>query len=179
MGPKSMDSIWVLRMSREFRKSLLFGKPGTHLVGLRYLHHRVSWEKCYHGGTLDGIAKRKLSSRSIQASARQHGQIRFHCFLQGCSYRIERKKTVGDLGWVTRTQGAYCDRLHTSQKSWLRVERYPAYAPELSPVELLWSPMKTKDFAHLPPHGLPYLKRKIRQSFRRSRRQNVIEKLFT
>lgn len=56
-----------------------------------------------------------------------------------------------------------------SQKSWLRVERYPAYAPELSPVEFLWSPMKTKDLAHVPPKGLTHLKRLVRRSFRRIR----------
>jgi len=55
----------------------------------------------------------------------------------------------------------------SSQASWLRVERYPAYAPELSPIEFLWSPMKTKDLAHLPPKGLPHLKRMVRRSFRR------------
>jgi len=42
-----------------------------------------------------------------------------------------------------------------NERSWLRVERYPGYAPELSPVEYLWSPIKTKDLAHLPPKGLP------------------------
>jgi len=55
------------------------------------------------------------------------------------------------------------------QKRWLRVERYPSYAPELSPVEFIWSPMKTKDLAHTPPRGLPHLKRIIRASFRRIR----------
>jgi len=40
-----------------------------------------------------------------------------------------------------------------SQKHWLRVERYPSYAPELSPVEFIWSPMKTKDLANMPPNG--------------------------
>lgn len=55
------------------------------------------------------------------------------------------------------------------QKRWLRVERYPAYAPELSPVEFIWSPMKTKDLAHTPPKGLPHLKRIVRASFQRIR----------
>lgn len=54
-----------------------------------------------------------------------------------------------------------------ANRTWLRVERYPAYAPELSPVEFIWSPMKTKDLAHLPPKGLRYLKRMVRRSFRR------------
>lgn len=54
-----------------------------------------------------------------------------------------------------------------SQRRWLRAERYPAYAPELCPVEFLWSPMKTKDLAHVPPRGLWHLKRLVRRSFRR------------
>ena len=54
-----------------------------------------------------------------------------------------------------------------TQRSWLRVERYPGYAPELSPVEFLWSPIKTKDLAHLPPRGLPELTRRVRRAFRR------------
>lgn len=55
------------------------------------------------------------------------------------------------------------------ERSWLRVERYPGYAPELSPVEYLWSPIKTKDLAHLPPKGLPQLTRRVRAAFRRVR----------
>lgn len=63
-----------------------------------------------------------------------------------------------------------------SQKHWLRVERYPAYAPELSPVEFIWSPMKTKDLANLPPKGLKPLKRTVRQSFRRIKSDKALLK---
>lgn len=54
-----------------------------------------------------------------------------------------------------------------SQKSWLRVKYYPGYAPELSPVEFMWSAMKGKDLAHIPPKGLKHLKRLVRKSVRR------------
>ena len=54
-----------------------------------------------------------------------------------------------------------------SQKAWLRVERYPAYAPELSPVEFIWAPMKAKDLANVPPKGLKHLKRIVYRSFKR------------
>lgn len=54
-----------------------------------------------------------------------------------------------------------------SQKSWLRVERYPAYAPELSPVEFIWAPIKKRDLGNVPPRGLKHLKRMVRKSFRR------------
>lgn len=63
-----------------------------------------------------------------------------------------------------------------SQSKWLRVERYPAYAPELSPVEFIWSPMKAKDLANVPPKGLQHLKRIVRRSFRRIKANKVLLK---
>jgi transposase len=37
-----------------------------------------------------------------------------------------------------------------SQHDWLRVERLPAYAPELNPVEGLWANLKDLELANLP-----------------------------
>lgn len=48
-----------------------------------------------------------------------------------------------------------------TQKHWLKIERLPAYAPELNPIEYLWSAMKRKDLTNLPPKGLKHLKRRI------------------
>lgn len=48
-----------------------------------------------------------------------------------------------------------------SQKHWLKVERFPAYAPELNPIEYLWSSMKRKDLANLPPKGIGHLKQRV------------------
>jgi transposase len=39
----------------------------------------------------------------------------------------------------------------TSQRSWLRVERLPSYAPDLNPVELLWGNLKNTELANLCP----------------------------
>jgi transposase len=36
-----------------------------------------------------------------------------------------------------------------TQRSWLVVERLPAYAPELNPVEGLWSSLKAVELANL------------------------------
>jgi hypothetical protein len=47
--------------------------------------------------------------------------------------------------WSTRMR-AYLD----SQRSWLRAERLPAYAPELNPVEYLWANLKDVELANLP-----------------------------
>ena len=61
-----------------------------------------------------------------------------------------------------------------SQKSWLRVERYPAYAPELSPVEFIWAPIKKRDLGNAPPKGLKHLKRTVRRSFKRIKADKVL-----
>lgn len=56
-------------------------------------------------------------------------------------------------------------------KSWLRVVRLPAYAPELNPPEYLWAAMKTKYLANLRPEGLAILGKAVRNSYRRIRRE--------
>lgn len=63
-----------------------------------------------------------------------------------------------------------------TQKDWLRVERYPGYAPELSPVEFIWSPIKGKDLAQVPPKGLKHLIGLVRAAFRRIKRSKTIMK---
>jgi transposase len=57
-----------------------------------------------------------------------------------------------------------------TQRHWLRVYRFPAYAPELNPVEYLWSSGKNKDFAHLDVETMPDLDIHIKKYKRRLRR---------
>lgn len=40
-------------------------------------------------------------------------------------------------------------RAWAAEQDWLTLERLPAYAPELNPVELLWSATKTRELANL------------------------------
>ncbi len=47
--------------------------------------------------------------------------------------------------WSTKMR-AWLD----SQRDWLCVERLPAYAPELNPVEYLWANLKDLELANLP-----------------------------
>lgn len=65
-----------------------------------------------------------------------------------------------------------------SQASWLRIEHYPGYAPELSPVEFMWSAMKGRDLAHIPPKGLRHLKKMVRRSVKRIRQDEQLLKGF-
>lgn len=64
------------------------------------------------------------------------------------------------------------------QRNWLRIERFPAYAPELNPIEYLWSAMKRKDLSNIAPQGLGRLKRKVYSSKNRIARDNNLLKGF-
>lgn len=54
--------------------------------------------------------------------------------------------------------------------SWLMTFRFPAYAPELNPVEYLWSASKAKDFANFCPKDTFELEKRIRKSRERIRK---------
>jgi transposase len=56
------------------------------------------------------------------------------------------------------------------QRSWLVVERLPAYAPELNPVEGLWSSLKAVELANLTSPTLAEVIHQARQGIERVRR---------
>ncbi|MGH7311249.1 MAG: transposase [Candidatus Rokuibacteriota bacterium] len=55
------------------------------------------------------------------------------------------------------------------QRPWLDVERLPAYAPDLNPVEQVWGNVTTRDIANLCPTEIPTLRRPLRRGFARVR----------
>jgi hypothetical protein len=70
----------------------------------------------------------------------------------GCFYAGQRMVLLWDglrAHWSIRMQ-AWVD----SQRDWLQVERLPAYAPDLNPVEFLWANLKDVELANLPSASL-------------------------
>jgi transposase len=57
-----------------------------------------------------------------------------------------------------------------SPRGWLVVERLPAYAPELNPVEGVWSNLKGQEFANYAADTLNDLTQQARQGIARVRR---------
>jgi hypothetical protein len=51
------------------------------------------------------------------------------------------------MGWG-RTAATTCTPGWKPQQDWLQVERLPAYAPELNPVEYLWANLKGVELAN-------------------------------
>ena len=59
------------------------------------------------------------------------------------------------------------DTKHIEQQTWLTVARLPAYAPELNPVEYLWSAMKTKHTANVADDTITQLTDRIERAYNR------------
>jgi transposase len=52
-------------------------------------------------------------------------------------------------------------------KSWLTTHRFPGYAPELNPIEYVWSASKHKDLANTCPKNMQELEKRVRKSMQR------------
>lgn len=65
-----------------------------------------------------------------------------------------------------------------AQRQWLHVDRLPAYAPDLNPVELLWGNLKARELANLCPADIMALRRPIRSGCGRVRRQPALAFAF-
>jgi transposase len=69
------------------------------------------------------------------------------------------------------------DMIETN-KSWLTVVRFPAYAPELNPQEYQWSALKRKDLGNYCPPTMKDLAAKVRNGLQRMKRSKSILKGF-
>jgi DDE superfamily endonuclease len=54
-----------------------------------------------------------------------------------------------------------------SQRDWLTVERLPAYAPELNPVEYLWANLKGGELANFAGDTVPQVADQVRHGIQR------------
>jgi transposase len=114
------------------------------------LRHRFGWKKASMAAALgyrpDGTAAR-LCFHLQQPSYNTDTLIAVLDQL-GRFYDGQRVVLVWDglsAHWSAKMR-AFLD----SQRDWLTVERLPAYAPELNPVEYLWANLKGLELANLP-----------------------------
>lgn len=66
-----------------------------------------------------------------------------------------------------------------TQTDWLHVERLPAYAPELNPVEYLWAYWKKTELANFCPKDIWELSHATSQALKRIRRRRRRPQLIT
>jgi len=64
------------------------------------------------------------------------------------------------------------------QRTWLTVERLPAYAPDLNPVELVWGNLKSRELANRCAVDLSDLRPPLHAGCARVRRQPQLARAF-
>jgi len=126
-----------------------------------------SWKTISLSGIIIATAlgnRPQLFLRSVTGSMKAGDVLQF---IKELKKRLSGKKLLLFWDGLPAHRAKIVTRYLKQQKRWLRAERFPAYAPELNPIEYLWSSMKRKDLANHPPSGLIHLKRTVRKSCRR------------
>jgi len=125
-----------------------------------------SWKKLALSGVIitDPMgASPRLLLRSIAGSVDAKEVIRF---LKDIKRHLRGKKLLLFMDGLPAHRAKIVQRHIRSERSWLRVIRLPAYAPELNPIEYLWGMMKKTYLANLTPE-LAVIGRELRRCRRK------------
>jgi transposase len=110
---------------------------------------------------------------SVICALTQDYRIYWHCqarpyngaditsFLSGLSKRLGRKLLIIWDGARINFSWAVKDWLKTGGAALVRLEKLPAYAPELNPTEQVWQHLKNVDLANFCAHNLSELKQAL------------------
>ena len=125
-----------------------------------------SWKKLALSGVImtdpQGVSP-KLLLKSITGNVDALEVVRF---LKDIKRHVHGKKVLLVWDGLPAHRAKIVQAYLKTQTDWLKVVRFPAYAPELNPIEYLWGTMKKTYLANL----TPYL-RVIGRELRRCRRK--------
>ena len=141
-----MAFIWLLSTNPEFQRSRLSDGHG-HCGGIRQLLTPPVHKSLTMAGLIVFTPKCNNPRALFRLQAGAMDTQDFIGLLQDIKVEMKERKLLLIWDGLPAHRSKKVVAYINSQKHWLRVERYPAYAPELNPVELLWSPMKTKDLS--------------------------------
>ena len=129
------------------------------------IHHRFNWKRLHAVGAISCKPGGTSPELHIQVQPHSTTSVSTIAFLESL-----HKNIVGDvvLLWdgLPVHRGSAVAKYICDQK-WLTVERFPAYAPELNPVEYLWSSLKRKDLANASPDTISDLDKRVHNAYSR------------
>jgi transposase len=134
------------------------------------LHHTGSnWKRLSIAGALAFRWDGRRTRLYFQTRPATYTDAALISFVRTLKRHFRRQRVV--LIWDGL--GAHKSRRMTAylstQHQWLQVERLPAYAPDLNPVELLWGNLKARELANLCPADVMSLRRPIHSGCARVR----------
>lgn len=114
----------------------------------------------------------------FQTQAGTYRDARLIAFRRGLKRHLRRRRVI--LIWdglgahKSQRMKTYVARQH----GWLTLERLPAYALELNPLEQVWGNVKTRELANVCALDLAALRRPLRAGFGRVRREPNLAAAF-
>jgi transposase len=134
-------------------------------------HTGGHWKRLSIAGALAFRWDGRRTRFVFQTRAGTYTDVTLIAFLRALKHHFPQQQVLliwdGLGGHKSRLMAAYL----ATQRAWLRVERLPAYAPELNPIEQLWGNVKTRELANVCAPDLATLRPPLRAGFARVRRQ--------
>ena len=107
--------------------------------------------------------KTRLFLRTIAGGLNADETIRF---LKDLKRHLKGRKLLLIWDGLPAHRATCVQKWLTTNSSWLRTERIPAYAPEVNPIEYCWGAMKKKHLGNLRADGMPALGRALKRAKR-------------
>jgi transposase len=99
-------------------------------------------------------------------------------FLQDLKRHLRGKKAILIWDGLPAHKSQVMKEYLHSQRSWLRVEPLPGYAPDLNPVETLWGNLKGQELANRCSKDLDEVTTAIETGFKRVRKFHTLSYSF-
>lgn len=99
-------------------------------------------------------------------------------FLRGVKQHMGGRKLILIIDNLRVHKAKMVNVYLKKQQHWLTVDYLPPYAPELNPVEYVWSSRKRKDFGNAMISGSQELERRIKESGEQARGDPTLLKGF-
>ena len=140
--------------------------------------HAFNWKKMSVAAALAFRWDGRRSRLFFQTTPDSYNTVRLIAFLKDLHRNMRGEKCIliwdGLAGHKSRAMMAYL----AGQRSWLRVERLPGYAPDLNPVEPLWGNIKGQELANRCAVDIGEADRALRQGMARVRSRNDLAFAF-
>lgn len=146
------------------------GRPPT-------LRARFNWKRIATTGILVYVevsGRVRLLTQKVQGSIRSERVI--------AALRHLRRHTRGKVILLWDGLSAHTSKVTreyiSRQRDWLQVERLPAYAPDLNPVEMIWGNLRERELANFAPDTLQQLWKMLVRGINRLRRSPALMRSF-
>jgi transposase len=112
------------------------------------LRHRFNWKRVSMAGALAYRRDGRRARLYFQTCPDSYNDERLIEFVRHLRRHFRGEHVILIWDGLPSNRSARMRRYLDEQRHWLEVERLPAYAPELNPVEGLWANLKGRDLAN-------------------------------